>query len=204
MDALAYRLFWDTRHLKGTDDDATLVPFDGAENICGWIRTERLQVPEPVVFEANFKVTQHSDYPCNDVNWPLMSPRMLEVLRGVGDFPHRLIPVRLVNRRARGPARHLPDGSLRSEVVDDRFAAVQLTEHIDVVDWEVSVFEKSKLGAAVLYDFDKIMVREPIGGFPPLFRIPSQASLLLISSEARRAIEDAGIHGVKFMSLPGL
>jgi hypothetical protein len=26
------------------------------------------------------------------------SPRMLDVLRQVGDFPHRLIPVRLVNR----------------------------------------------------------------------------------------------------------
>jgi hypothetical protein len=203
MGALAHRLFWDTRHLTGTDDDAFLVPFDGSDNVCGWLRTVRLQVPEPVLFEANFEVTRQSDYPCNDVNWPIMSPRMLDVLRGVGDFPHRRIPVRLVNRRVRGQARYLSDGSFRPEVVDDRFAAVQLTEHLDVVDWEKSVFETSKLGAAVLYDFGKIVIREPAGGLPPLFRIPSQMSLLLVSSDARGALEDAGIRGIKFMSLPG-
>src|SRR5690606_20455150 len=127
-----YDLFWDMDHIKGTGRDATLVPFEGSEYVAGWQRTKQLQVPEPVLFEANFKVTQRSDYLCNDVGWPLMSPRMLEVLREVGDFPHRLIPVRLVNRRALGPARYLPDGSLRPEVIDDRFTAVQLTEHIDV------------------------------------------------------------------------
>ena len=57
MDALVYRLFWDTKHLKGTDDDATLVPFEGQEYVWGWIGTEQLQAPSPVSFEANFKVT---------------------------------------------------------------------------------------------------------------------------------------------------
>ena len=80
-DAAAYHLFWDVEHIKGTVYDATLVPF------------------------PRWEVTQHSDYPSNDVTWPLMSPRMLEVLCQVGDFPHRRIPVRLVNRRALGPAR---------------------------------------------------------------------------------------------------
>lgn len=203
MGALVYRLFWDTRHLTGTDDDAFLVPFDGSDDVCGWIRTVRLQVPEPVLFEANFEVTRHSDYPCNDVNWPIMSPRMLDVLRNVGDFPHRHIPVRLLNRRVREQARHLPDGSYRPEVVDDRFAAIQLTEHLDVVDWERSIFETSKLGDAVLYDFRKIVIRETAGGLPPLFRIPSQMGLLLVSADARRALEAAGLRGIKFMELPG-
>jgi hypothetical protein len=203
MNTIAYDLFWDTSHLKGTVYDATLVPFPHSGYVVGWKGTKPIEIPSPVLFEANFKVTQQSDYPSNDVGWPLMSPRMLEVLRQVGDFPHRLIPVRLVNRRVRGPARYLPDGSLRPEVIDDRFAAVQLTEHIDVVDWERSVFEKTPIGPGTVYDFDRLVLMEPPGGLPPLFRLPSDASLLLVSAEARRALEAAGIRGVEFDPLPG-
>ena len=201
MEAMAYDLFWDTKHLGRTDEDATLVPFEGDIYICGWQGTQRHEVPEPVLFEANFKVTRKSDYPCSDVNWPLMSPRMIDVLRGVGDFPHRLVPVRFVDQRARGATRHLPDGSLRPEVVDDRFAAVQLTEHIDVVDWERSTFKPSRINPKRGY-FNRLTLVEPAGGLPPLFRILSSVSLLLVSAEARRALEAAGIVGVKFRPLP--
>jgi hypothetical protein len=202
-DAIAYDLFWDTSHLGRSDDDAVLVPFPRSGYVTGWLGTKPHEVPNPVLFEANFKVTRHSDYPCNDANWPLMSPRMLEVLRQVGDFPHRLIPVRLVNRRARGPARYLPDGSLRPEVIDDRFAAVQLTEHIDIVDWERSTFRRSEVNPETVAFFHKLVLVEPPGGLPPLFRLPSDASLLLVSAEARRALEAAGIRGVEFKRLPG-
>lgn len=203
MNVIAYRLFWDTRHLGRSDEDAELVPFPSWEYTMSWMGTEPFEVPNPVLFEANVDVTQHSDYPCNDVNWPLMSPRMLDVLRKVGGFPHRLIPVRLVNRRVHGPARYLPDGGLRPEVVDDRFAAVQITEHIDVIDWERSVFEKSQMGPGTVYDFDKLVLMEPLGGLPPLFRVPSDVSMLLVSAEGRHALENAGIRGVVFDELPG-
>jgi hypothetical protein len=201
MDKVVYRLFWDTKHIEGTDDDAILVPFEGKEYVCGWMSSERLQVPDPVLFEANFKFTQNSDYPCNDVNWPLMSPRMRDVLRQVGDFPHRLIPVRLLDRTVEGPARRFPDGSLRPEVVDDRFAAVQLTKHIDVVDWERSTFRRRRTNLKSVF-FDKLALLEPPDGFPPLFRVPAQKSLLLVSAQARQALEAAGIVGVEFLPLP--
>lgn len=202
MGALAYRLFWDMKHIKGTMYDATLVPFEGHEYICGWQGTEMHRLAEPVWFEADLKTTQKSDYPCNDVNWPIMSPRMLDVLRGIGDFPHRLISVRFVDRRARGPARYQPDGTLRPDVVDDRFAVVQLTEHIDVVDWEQSTFRPSQIEPKSGF-FEKLTLVEPPDGLPPLFRIPSSTSLLLVSAAARRALESVGIRGVKFMPLRG-
>jgi hypothetical protein len=204
MKALAYRLFWDTKHLERGEDDAVLVPFEGQDYVCGWVGTRVCQVPNPVLFEANFEVTRQSDYPCNDVNWPIMSPRILETLRKVGDFPHRLVPVRLVDRSVPGPKRYLPDGTLRPDVIDDRFAAVQLIEHIDVVDWERSVFERDQIGPGIVFhSFDKLVLREPDGGLPPLFRIPSSKGLLLVSAAARQALESAGIRGVVFDELPG-
>jgi hypothetical protein len=204
MNALVYDLLHEASHIKGAVYDATLVPFEGDVYVCGWIGTEHLQVPEPILFEANFQVTRQSDFPCNDVHWPIMSPRMIEILRGVRDFPHRLVPVQFVDREVRGPARYLPDGSMRPELIDDRFAVVQLTEHIDCVDWERSVFERDEIDTGVIfYSFDRLVLREPHGGFPPLFRIPARKSMLLVSAEARRALEKAGIVGVAFMSIPG-
>jgi hypothetical protein len=201
MKALAYVLWHDSSHLEGADDDAILVPFDGDVQVCGWLGTERLQVPHPVVFEASFEVTRQSDYPCNDVNWPLMSSRMIEVLRSVGDFPHRRIPVRLLDRGASGARRHLPDGSLRPDVIDDRFAAVQLTEHIDVVDWGRSTFRRRRINPSSVF-FNQLALLEPPGGLPPLFRLKAQKGLLLVSAEARRALENAGIRGAAFDELP--
>lgn len=201
MDAPAYRLMHDSKHLKANDDDAILVPFEGQDDVCGWVGTEYCEVPTPVLFEANFNVTRQSDYPCNDFNWPIMSSPMLAVLRELGDFPHRLIPVRLLDRRATESARYLPDGNLRPEVIDDRFAAVQLTEHIDVVDWDRSTFRPRRSNPNGVW-FSKLVVRELPSGLPPLFRIAAEP-ILLVSAEARRALEEAGIIGVTFMSLPG-
>lgn len=204
MNALAYHLLHDAAHLKGTDDDAILVPFEGQDQVCGWVGTRVCQVPNPVLFEANFRITRRCDYPCNDVNWPIMSRRMLETLRNVGEFPHRLVPVRLVDRSVQGPARYCADGTPRPELVDDRFAAVQLIEHIDVVDWERSVFDRYEIGPGIVfYSFDKLVLRLPAGGLPPLFRISANEGMLLVSAEARGALESTGIVGVKFRPLRG-
>lgn len=202
MKALAYDMLHDSKHPKRTGDDATLVPFQGQDQVCGWVGTRICQVPTPVLFEANFEFTRTSDFPCNDVDWPIMSPRMIEGLSGIGDFPHRLIPVRLVDRSTSGSTRYLPDGSLRPEVVDDRFAAIQLTEHIDVVDWDRSTFTRRRSNPNGAW-FDKLVLREPPSGLPPLFRIAADASMLLVSAEARRRLEEAGIVGITFMPLPG-
>jgi hypothetical protein len=202
MDAIAYQMYWNMKHIKGTVYDATLVPFEGKEYICGWKGTERHRIPAPVLFEANFKITRQSDYPCNDVNWPLMSPRMMEILRGIDCFLHRLVPVLLVDRTVPRSARYLPDGRLRPEVVDDRFAALQLTEHIDAVDWERSMFRRSPIDATLCF-FDKLVLVSPPKGLPPLFRLSSNEGMLLVSAAARRALETAGLRGVTFQDLPG-
>lgn len=199
----AYVLWHDASHAEDSTYEANLTPFEGSEQICGWIEPEPRRVPNPILFEADLEAAKYSDYPSNDVHWPIISPRMLEILQSVGDFPHRLIPVQLVDRRVPGPARYLADGSLRPAVIDARFAAVQITDHLDAVDWDRSLFEQSRLGRATLYDFDKLVLKEPRSGFPPLFRIAVQASLLLVSAEARRALEAAGIRGARFEPLPG-
>src|SRR6266481_6222731 len=91
--SIAFELVWDPSHLGDDDFDATLVPFDGSDRIPGWITARPIAVPERIFFEANVETLKVVDFPINDQNWPIMSKRMLEVLEGVGDFSHRLIPV---------------------------------------------------------------------------------------------------------------
>ncbi|ACY15778.1 hypothetical protein [Haliangium ochraceum] len=200
----AYRLFWDMSHLKSNELDAILVPFPGSEQIGGWKRTDHVEVASPILFEAKSEAMRHSDFPSNDENWPLMSPRMLETLCRVGKFSHRRIPVRLVDREVLAKSRSLPDRKIRAEFVDDSFVAVQLTNHLDVVDWNKSVFERTTIGTVEIFGFDRLVLQDPPDGLPPIFRIAADKSKLLVSTQARVALEEAGIRGIAFEPLPGM
>ncbi|ACY16876.1 imm11 family protein [Haliangium ochraceum] len=169
----------------------------------GLVGSEPHALPSPLLFEADFEEIQTLDYPYTDFRSPIMSRRMLDVLRGVGEFPHRCYPVRFVDNMAFADKRYRPDGSLRPEVVDDRFMAVQMTEYLDAVDWDSSVYEREEVGPVELVTFKKVVLREPAAGYPPLFRIRKKASMLLVSAEARRALEAADIRGIAFDPLPG-
>jgi len=204
MDSLAYKLIHSWEHRPQGGYDATLIEFEGWERTAGLLGIEHLEIPTPVVFEADFPTAQKSDYPCNDRGWPLMSRRMLDVLGDVGAFPHRCIPVVLANRRVIAEQRYTSDGEMRAEAVDDRFTAVQLTSYLDALDKVNSIFTQSEIGGAMLYVFERLALVEPENGFPPLFRLDEDASHLLVSADARRALEDADIRGVAFEPLPGM
>lgn len=201
---MPYKLFWNTRHLEGSLYDATLVPFDRWGELVSWLITDPREVPDTILFEADFTVTRQADYPSNDVNWPLMSRRMLDVICGVGEFSHRAVAVRLVDRTVPRSARYDDAHALRTDIVDDRFTAVQLLEHHDFVDWEQSRYRRSELNPAYVARFSKLVLKAPAAGFPPLFRLPSQASHLFASDEARAALEAAGVQGAEFWPLENL
>lgn len=202
MKSIAYKLFWDTSHLPGEVLDAELKRFDGWSRCAGWHSTRDMEIPPEIHFEANFSITRKSDYPSNDVVWSLMSPEMIAVLTSVGDFSHRTIPVRFLDRSVHDADRYLPDGTVRPEVVDDRFAVVQLLEHVDVVDWERSEFRRSRIDPESVARFSRLVLVEPPGGLPPLFRIPAKTSMLFVSVAAREALEAAGLRGMVFEDLP--
>ncbi|MGB7416048.1 MAG: hypothetical protein WA902_17730, partial [Thermosynechococcaceae cyanobacterium] len=86
---------------------------------------------------------------------------------------------------------------------DDLFI-FQTLEILDIFDWEKSVYDQED------YDIEinaptyvsQFSLKEPEGGFPPLFRLPPIYSVdLFISREAREALKEAGITGNSFASL---
>jgi hypothetical protein len=197
----AYEIFWDAAHLGDDATDADLVKFPGWENVGGWQSTRPIEVPGKIFFEANLKSLSEIDFPLNNVAWPIMSWRMLDVLLRAGKFPHRAIPVTMLDDTVPTDRRLDDSGDPRPGVADDRFAAVQLLEHADLLDWEKSEFlpDKRTPGAAKM--ITRVVLKELPGGLPPLFRLSAKPRALFVSADARAALEAAHIHGVIYRPL---
>jgi hypothetical protein len=195
-------LFWDTSHMKSDKPDACLVEYPGWENTAGWLGTRELPLPDRIVFEAKMDVVRATDYPVNDVNWPLVSPKMRETLRAVGPLPrHREIPVLMVDRDVPVSRRVTAPGRYRSEVVDDRFAALHLLEHADAFDWERSEYEKHPQLPNRIKKVKRLVLQAPAGGLPPIFRLSAYPKRLLVREDARDALDRAGVRGAVFWPL---
>jgi hypothetical protein len=186
-----YILSWDLDHLIDLDNDAWLVKFPGYENIQLSLLRE-YNLPERIEFDAVFDAIQSSDYPINNVDWNIMSQKMLDILLSIGSFPHRVIPLVMVDCEVIG------SGGKRSEKEDHRFVAVQLLEHLDVFDWENSVYEHDPTIKDLVDSIDKLVLKQPKDGFPPIFRLSVYPYVLFVSGKARMALEQAGIKGVVF------
>jgi hypothetical protein len=200
----AYNLDWDLNHLGDDEFDAQLVKFSGYENIVRLASPKRYSLPEKVFFEANFRKLESTDFPYNDVNWPIMSKRMLDVLLSVGSFPHRVIPVIMVNDTISSEDRYDASGIPKPGVEDYSFVAVQLLERLDVFDWDHSIYSPDDDFPNRAFNIKKLVLKSPGNGFPPLFRISASPIGLFISSKASAALQEANIQGLELVELANI
>jgi hypothetical protein len=194
-------LHWNLDHLiDGADVDAWLRDFPNApEESTFWRIKDDLNLPERVEFDAIGEVFETIDYPYTDVRWPIMSKRMLETLLSVGDFNHRAYPLVMVDCEV---IDYAEDSSpIKSSIEYHNFFVVQILEDLDIFDWDNSVYTRDSEAPQVLDSVQKLALKEPAGGFPPLFRVITSylKTNFYISAEARTALEIAGIRGVNFI-----
>ncbi len=78
---------------------------------------------------------------------------MLDVLLSVGSFPHRVIPLVMVDCEVIGR------GGKRSEKEDHRFVVVQLLEHLDIFDWEKSIYKPHPRLPNRVYSIDTLVLK---------------------------------------------
>jgi hypothetical protein len=81
---------------------------------------------------------------------------------------------------------------------------VQILEYSDYFDFEQSVYEPSPKFPELARSVDTYFLREPSGGFPPLFRLDASAATLFISVKAREALRGRGIRGTAYYPLDRL
>lgn len=203
----AYRLRWETEHKEFNDreHDIEIWEFPGSDWTNGLYEITPYELPDPVIFNADFAQLTRTDYPENDVSWPVMSRRMYYTLLSVGDFPHRVIPIAMLDDLAYPYEREqcfTLDGKPNPEVTNfDDFVAVQLLEESDYFDFERSEYEPSPKFPEWIRSATRFVLNEPPEGFPPLFRLSAYSVALFISAEAREALKEAGIRGTAYYAL---
>jgi hypothetical protein len=192
MNAIAYKLHHDLEHLYAPNaprHDANLVVAPEWDDLdTRFCRLEPIETVEPILLRGVDSVIQTTDYPYTMPKLPIMSKRMLDVLLAVKDFAHRVIPVLIASFEELNREYH-------------QFVAVQLLEHSDVFDWVNSVYELDEDFPGEIGEIEKLVLREPVEGLPPIFRIKGDETLLYVSAKARAALEQAEIKGVKFLEL---
>ena len=136
------------------------------------------------------------DYLYTEPDLPLMSKRMLSVLRSVRDFPHQAIPVSIRDTEAAKG-----DWLRRSGKVSTNYVAVQLLKQLDIFDREKSVYEPNFINPDNVGRIEKLVLKVPEKGLPPIFRITDNRTYLYVSPEAKVALEEAGITGIRFVPI---
>jgi hypothetical protein len=146
------------------------------------------QVPEKISVVAEPELLSKTDYPNIEYVhfWPIMSRRMVEALLSVKDFPHQIIPVTFKD--------------FLGNLIECDYVILHLGQLSDVLDMEESIYiEKQSIidpSQIIIGDIEKLRLKEPEGGFPPIFRVKWDEVSLYVSSEAKAALEAAGIQGL--------
>jgi hypothetical protein len=165
--------------------------------------------PEPIDFVGFLDERLHqADYLYTDDPdlKPIISKRMLYVLRSVGDFPHKTISTRIYDFGFQNQGRdrfldhHVPpDGEFTEDYV-----GLQLLEHVDGIDYDQSEF-RFRLNPNMPPYVTSLILKEPIGGFPPIFRLDRTGEdlFLFVSPTAKEALEESGIKGLDFLEYEG-
>lgn len=198
-----FELMHDALHIADTsrDYDAYIVEwpeYRGYET--KFTELDDFQYPShEVKFQGYDSSLSDTDYPYTNVNWPIMSKRMLNTLLLVEEFPHRTWDVPFV-----GFPNNASEGMLRQELrdgvrYDNKFVAIQLLDQLDIFDWENSVYKMHSIFPDEVARIRKLVLKVPEGGLPPIFRLNVLSGHLYVSPEGRTALEAANIKGVRFL-----
>jgi hypothetical protein len=205
FDEIAYKLDQEVYHFEtyNVDWNEDLV-FEEYNGYIGY-DTEGIELfehPTPVIFQGYLDFVKYIDYPVCSNNWHVMSRRMYEILISVGDFPHRVIPVAVVDWTIQKKDWFDSNGELRKEICLWNYLVVQTTEYLDIFDYEKSTYRKDSDGW-----IDKIskyvFKTSEEDCLPPIFKIKEEDLSLFVSAEARSALRKNRISGTRFISLQG-
>jgi hypothetical protein len=199
----------DREYGAAEDYDALIYKPTQAEEVgTGLIENaEPYEVPEPVdwVGFLDDRIYQ-TDYLYNDLRWPLISKRMLYVLRSVGEFPHKVISTRIYDYGFQNQGRDNYEGRTTPPAgeFNEDFVGLQLLEHVNGIDPDSCEYEDDYPGI-LPPSLISWRLKETIGGFPPIFRLnrAGEDLFLFVSPAAKEALEEAGIKGLDFFPKKG-
>ena len=133
---------------------------------------------------------------------------MIEVLESVGSFPHRVLSTRIFDgdigrSLAEGNRRFDEQGNFKPEFYSDDYVLLQITEHLDTMDLDRSVYDYYDPEVNMLAGIDKLVLKDIGQEYPPIFRLAQCPADLFITDAAKQALEAAGIRGYWLIDYEG-
>lgn len=194
-------IYWDLSDLGDEEFLAYIVKFPGYEDTVELILSDEYQLPHPVLFTGNIKKIRTTDYPYTDARWPIMSSKMIAVLRSLNGCNIREFPVRIIDDTLENPKVFFDGKMFNENHVLGNFSAVQLLDFMDTFDWENSIYTKSDYVPNMVDFLDKLVVKQLPAGAPPIFRLSAYPRPILITEDTKNALENAGIKGIEYIAV---
>lgn len=200
----AYRLKYNLDRFEGYgegeyDCDAELIEDRSSSSI----ERRFFSKPKPINIDGEIKLQgllsdlEGIDYLYTKPTLPIISKRMLYVLKAIRDFPHQEIPV-VIEDDAADFDRELKQWVLSGRV-NNNYVAVNILEHLDIFDRKNSIYKLGILDSNEVRAVTKLALHEPEEGLPPLFKLKVMPYDLFVSPEAKLALEESGITGIDFI-----
>jgi hypothetical protein len=203
---------------RGDAYDLEAFEFSKIEEIRKYYETRVLDLPETTFF---YEYSERKFISSLDALFSLRtqciySEKMIDTLASVQSFSFRKYPIAIIGDVA-VKFQDNPDGykmpdpysdpeNFKKQSIRNDMSILQTTKLLDILDMERSVFYPAN-------EFDKArgrpgrireyVLKEPTGGFPPIFRITTNPIPLFVTAETRMALKLAGIKGLAFLSLKG-
>lgn len=195
-----YELNWEFDHLVDMNQDCSVVPFDGLEDFRFQLGGVDVYTPKnEIILQGNFNVIpQNTDYPIVDIGIPLMSKKMIFLIEDTGQVKLNKIDSIIIDDTFLG---EIYDNTVNfsSDIrKNNDYQFVQVTDYLEAFDYDNSIFKSLRSNPEKIGIINKLVLKEPIQGFPPIFRIAEKPSMLFVSESTRKALESNGIKGCIF------
>lgn len=89
----------------------------------------------------------------------------------------------------------------RSGKINTDYVAVQLLEQFNIFDREKSVYRSWASDPGSIASIRKLVLEVPEEGLPSIFRITDDPISLYVSPEAKAALEEAEVTGIRFVDI---
>lgn len=200
--AEVYILKCDFNHSGDSETDATHMSFKDDKKISLYFSNPLMYgdelLPEKIYFQADFNLIPKYDYPLTDLRIPVMSLRMLRVFEELESFEYSLIPVVMIDDTFLEKVFD-DNGLLNNKVtVNEDYVALRLSKWMYFFDYDNSDYKPSSINPNIPGTIKKAVLKKPLSGFPPIFRMDRLSSNLFVSAEAKTALEAANIKGCIF------
>lgn len=194
-----YLLNWDYNHSGDLERDAFHIKFPNSDKASTIFLNSKHKdkLPQKILYKANFNIISKIDYPLTDLNIPILSDRMIDILKSVGTFKAILTPVIMIDDTYLENVLDAKNELKPDVPVFNNYKALTIIERENCFDYNNSIFEPSELNPEIPGYIKKLVLKFD-NVLPPIFRIKESPSKLIITGKAKEVLESNNIKGCVF------